>query len=91
MSDVSQVAGDQLRSIIERVERTREQMKELKEDEKEIFAEAKGNGFSVAVLKKIIADRAKDPNEVSEFEAIYSLYAGAIGMQTSINFGGEGE
>lgn len=69
-----------LRSIVERVERLEEEIKSLNEDKRDIYAEAKSNGFDVKVLKKIIADRRKDTAERQEFEAIYDLYAKALGM-----------
>ena len=83
-----QVAGDQLRAFCERIERLEEEKKTIGDDIKDVYAEAKANGFTVAVLRKIVKDRAKDPNERSEFEAIYDLYAQELGMQRSLDFGG---
>lgn len=73
------VAQDQLRAFIERVERMNEEADAIKEDIKEIWAEAKGNGFDVKVLKRIINIR-KDQHSYQEQEAILELYMGALGM-----------
>jgi uncharacterized protein (UPF0335 family) len=75
-----QVAADQLRTIIERIERLEEEKKEVAEQIKEVYAEAKGNGFDTKTLRKIVALRKKDPNERSEEEAMLDLYMHALGM-----------
>lgn len=80
MSDAQQVAASQIRAFIERAERLNEEAKSIRDDLKELFAEAKGEGYSVPVLRKIIKDRGKDPNEMSEFEAIEALYVAALQM-----------
>lgn len=74
------VAADQLRAFIERVERLREERKAIDDDVKEVFAEAKGSGFSVPAIKHIIKIRAQDRNERAEFEAIVDMYMAALGM-----------
>jgi uncharacterized protein (UPF0335 family) len=74
------VAQDQLRAFVERIERMNEEKAAINADVSEIYKEAKGNGFDTKVLKKIIADRAKDASERLEFEAVYELYAAALGM-----------
>lgn len=74
------IARDQLRAFIERVERLREERKAIDDDVKEVFAEAKGNGFSVPAIKHIIKVRAQDRNERAEFEAIVDMYMAALGM-----------
>lgn len=80
-SDEAQtVTGDRIRSFVERAERLHEERAALADDLKELFAEAKGQGFDVKVLKKIIQDRAKDPNERAEFEALLDAYKHALGM-----------
>lgn len=78
MSD--SVSGDQLRAFITRVERLQEERKAIGDDISDIYKEAKGNGFDTKVIKKIVADRAKDHNELLEFEAVYDLYMTALGM-----------
>jgi len=79
-SNSESVAQDQLRAFVERIERIEEEIKALNEDKSEVYGEAKGNGFDVKVLRKIIADRRKDYAARMEFETIYDLYAAALGM-----------
>lgn len=78
--EVGGVAADRLRSIVERVERLEEERKALAADIKDIFHEAKGAGFDVAVLRQIIAMRRKEPAEVEEQETLLDLYRRALGM-----------
>ncbi len=73
------VAGDQLKSIVERIERLEEEKKTLSDDISEVYAEAKGNGYDVKVLRKVIALRKRDKNERAEEEAILDLYLQAVG------------
>ena len=72
-------AQGQLKSIIERVERLEQEKAEIAEQIKEVFSEAKGNGFDVKVLRKVIAIRKKDRAKRQEEEAIMDLYLSAIG------------
>lgn len=74
------VAREQLRAFVERIERLEEEQKAINDDKRDVYAEAKGNGFDTKVMKKIIADRRKDSTERQEFNAIYDLYASALGM-----------
>ncbi|MFG5119409.1 DUF2312 domain-containing protein [Methylorubrum sp. POS3] len=78
--DLSSVAADQLKSIIERIERLEEEKAGIAGDIKDVYAEAKANGFDVKVLRKIIALRKRDHDERQEEEAILELYLQAIGM-----------
>lgn len=73
------VAGDQLKSIVERIERLEEEKKTIADDIKEVYAEAKGNGYDVKVLRMVIRRRKRDANEVAEEEAIFDLYFQAVG------------
>ncbi|AOG03224.1 MAG: DUF2312 domain-containing protein [Bosea sp. (in: a-proteobacteria)] len=73
------IAGDQLKSIVERIERLEEEKKTIADDIKEVYAEAKGNGYDVKVLRKVIAIRKRDANERAEEEAILDLYLQAVG------------
>ncbi len=75
-----QVASSQLRSIIERVERLDEDIAGLNADKKDIFAEARGNGFDVKALKAVLSIRRKDPSERAEHNAIVALYLSTLGM-----------
>jgi len=72
-------AQGQLKSIIERIERLEEEKKEVSEQIKEVFAEAKGNGFDVKVLRKVVRIRKQDRAKRLEEEAILDLYLSAIG------------
>ncbi len=74
------VAADQLKSFIERIERLEEEKAGLAGDIREVFAEAKGNGFDTKVMRKIIAIRKKDHAERQEEDAIFDLYMQALGM-----------
>jgi uncharacterized protein (UPF0335 family) len=78
--DVGGVAADQLRSIIDRVERLEEEKKALAEDIKDIYAEAKGNGFDTKVIRKIISMRKRDRAELDEEETLLEIYLRALGM-----------
>ena len=70
----------QLKSIIERIERLEEEKKAITSDIKEVYAEAKGNGFDAKIIRKVIALRKRDANEREEEEALLDLYLGALGM-----------
>jgi len=70
--------ADRLRSFIQRVERLEEDKKGIADDIKEVYGEAKGEGFDVKVLRKVIALRKKDPEEVAEEEELLELYMSAI-------------
>ena len=73
------VAGDQLKSIVQRIERLEEEKKTIADDIKEVYAEAKGNGYDVKVLRKVVALRKRDLDERKEEEAILDLYLQAVG------------
>ena len=76
---LNQTAQGQLKSIIERIERLDAEKAEISEQIKEVFAEAKGNGFDVKVLRKVIALRRQDRAKRQEVEAILDLYLSALG------------
>ena len=73
-------AKDQLKSIIERIERLEEEKAALANDIKEVYAEAKGTGFDTKAIRKIISIRKKDSTEREEEDAILQLYMSALGM-----------
>ena len=73
-------ARDQLKAIIERVERLEEEKKAISDDIKDVFAEAKANGFDVKALRTIIRLRKQDADERAEEEAILETYMHALGM-----------
>lgn len=76
----SNIAGERLRSIIERVERLEEERKALGNDIKDIFSEAKSAGFDVKVIRQLIRIRKQEPAEVEEQETLLDIYRRAIGM-----------
>jgi uncharacterized protein (UPF0335 family) len=73
-----EVAGDQLRAIVERIEHVDEEIRELNEAKKEIFLEAKSNGFDVKVLREIVRLRKQDQKEREEHESVLEVYLSAI-------------
>jgi uncharacterized protein (UPF0335 family) len=77
------VAQDQIRAFIERIERMEEEKKAIADDIKEIYAEAKGNGFDTKVLRQIVRIRKQDHAERMEQEALLELYMAALGMATA--------
>lgn len=79
-NDVHGVAAEQLRSIVERVERLEEEKKGLSDDIREIMAEAKGNGFDVKAIRAILRLRKMDQADRQEQEAMLELYKQALGM-----------
>jgi uncharacterized protein (UPF0335 family) len=78
--DVGGIAGEQLRAIIDRIDRLEEEKKALAEDIKDVYAEAKGNGFDTKIIRKIISIRKRDRNEVDEEETMLEVYMRALGM-----------
>lgn len=79
MSDaVVGIAGDRIRSIVERIEHIEEEIKALNEGKKEILAEAKGEGFDVKVIKEILRLRKQDKDERDERELLLDLYLSAM-------------
>jgi len=73
-------AKDQLKSIIERIERLEEEKKSIADDIRDVYAESKGNGFDVKALRAIVKMRRQDPNERQEAETILETYMQALGM-----------
>ena len=80
MSDVHGVARDQLRSIVERIERLEEEKRSIADDIKDVYAEAKGNGFDTKALRRIVALRKQDQSERLDQEAVLDTYMAALGM-----------
>ena len=73
-------AKDQLKAFVERVERLEEEKKALADDIRDVFAEAKGNGFDVKALRTVIKLRKQDVDTRKEAEAILETYLHALGM-----------
>ena len=76
---LNQAAQGQLKSIIERIERLEQEKSEIAEQIKEVFAEAKGNGFDVKILRKVVRIRKQDRAKRQEEDAILDLYLSALG------------
>jgi uncharacterized protein (UPF0335 family) len=74
------VAADALKAYVERIERLEEEKSAIAVDIREVYSEAKGNGFDAKVLRKIIAERRRDYAVRQEEEAILQLYREALGM-----------
>ncbi len=74
------VSKDQLKSIIERVERLEEDKRAISDDIKDVYSEAKGNGFDAKALRRIVALRKQDPDKRAEQDAILDTYMHALGM-----------
>ena len=80
MPDVGGIAGERLKSLIERVERLEEEKRALAEDIKEVYAEAKGVGFDVKIMRQIVKIRKMDQDELDEQETLLDVYKRALGM-----------
>lgn len=74
------VTADELRQFIERAEQLASEKKDIAEQQKELFAEAKGRGYDTKVMRKLIALRKRKPDEIAEEEAIMEMYKSALGM-----------
>jgi uncharacterized protein (UPF0335 family) len=77
MSDVT-IPGGRIRSFVERIENIDSELAELNEQKKEVFSEAKGEGFDVKILKEIIKLRKQDQDERDERESLLDLYMRAM-------------
>lgn len=85
MADVTKTsfAHGQLRALVERIERLEEEKKTIAGDIKEVYAEAKSNGFDTKILRKVISLRKKDAAERQEEESLIDVYLAALGMPTT--------
>ncbi|WP_422073932.1 DUF2312 domain-containing protein [Tranquillimonas rosea] len=79
-TDSQRVASDELRQFVERIERLEAEKKEIADQIKEVYAEAKGRGYLIMAIRKLVKLRARDPNDVAEEEAILEMYKSALGM-----------
>jgi uncharacterized protein (UPF0335 family) len=82
MAEPAGVARDQLRTIIERIEKLEEEKAAIAGDIKEVYAEAKANGFDTKTLRRVVQIRRQDSAERQEQEALLDLYLHALGMIT---------
>jgi uncharacterized protein (UPF0335 family) len=80
MPEVGGIAGEALKSFVERIERLEEEKRALSGDIKEVYAEAKGNGFEPKIIRQIVRIRKMDKDQRDEEESLLELYMRALGM-----------
>ncbi len=80
MPDVGGIAGERLKSLIERIERLEEERRALAADIKEVYAEAKGSGFDTKIMRQLIRLRRMDKDDLDEQETLLDIYKRALGM-----------
>jgi uncharacterized protein (UPF0335 family) len=78
--EATSFAKSQLKALVERIERLEEEKKALADDTREVYGEAKANGFDVKALREVIKMRAQEPAQLSEHEALVELYKEALGL-----------
>jgi len=78
--ETHRATGEELRQFIERFERLEAEKKDIAEQQKEVMAEAKGRGYDTKVMRKLIADRKKTPDQLAEEQAVLEMYMQALGM-----------
>ncbi len=74
------VAAEELRQFIERFEQLEAEKKDIADQQKEVMAEAKGRGYDTKVMRKVIAMRKREPDDIAEEEAVLEMYKSALGM-----------
>ena len=79
--DTYRVTADELRQFIERYERLETEKRDITDQQKEVMAEAKSRGYDTKILRKIVALRKREPDDIAEEEAVLDLYKEALGMQ----------
>ena len=79
--DSYRVTADELRQFIERWERLEAEKRDIADQQKEVMAEAKGRGYDTKVMRKVIALRKREPDDIAEEEAVLEMYKQALGMQ----------
>lgn len=75
------VAADQLRLFLERIERLSEEVKGIQDDIKDVYLEAKANGYDPKIMKQIVRLRAMEPHDRQEMEQVLQTYLAALGME----------
>ena len=80
MPDVGGIAGERLKSFVERIERLEEEKQALAADIKEVYAEAKGSGFDTRIMRQVIRLRRMDKDDLDEQETLLDVYKRALGM-----------
>ena len=81
MPDSYRVTAEELRQFIERYERLEAEKKDIADQQKEVMSEAKGRGYDTKVMRKVIALRKREPDDIAEEEAVLDMYKEALGMQ----------
>jgi uncharacterized protein (UPF0335 family) len=76
----AQTTDDQLRLFIERIERLEEEKKAIADDIRDVYAEAKSQGYDAKIMRQIVRLRKMEPNDRQEMEAILDLYKAALGL-----------
>ncbi len=79
-SDTYRVTAQELRQFVERFERLEAEKKDIADQQKEVMAEAKARGYDTKVIRKVIALRKREPDDIAEEEAVLELYREALGM-----------
>ena len=79
-SDAHRVTAAELRQFVERYERLDQERRDLADQQKEVMAEAKGRGYDTKILRRIVALRKRDRDDIAEEEAVLELYKEALGM-----------
>ena len=80
MADIGGIAGDRLKSFVERIERLDEERRALGADLKEVYAEAKGAGFDTKIMRQVVRLRRMDKDDLDEQETLLDIYRRALGM-----------
>ena len=79
-SDITRVTREELRQFVERYERLEQEKKDIADAQKEVMAEAKARGYDTKVMRKLIALRKRDKDDIAEEEAVLEMYKAALGM-----------
>lgn len=75
------VTADELRQFVERFERLEQEKRDISDQQKEVMAEAKARGYDTKVMRKVVALRKREPDDIAEEEAILEMYKEALGMR----------
>ncbi|WP_122072961.1 DUF2312 domain-containing protein [Pseudophaeobacter sp. EL27] len=79
-NDSYKVTAGELRQFVERIERLDQEKADIAEQQKEVFAELKGRGYDVKVVRSIVRLRKRDKDDIAEEEAVLEMYKEALGM-----------
>lgn len=79
--NINKATAGQIRALVERIERLEEEIRSINGDKKDVYTEARANGFDAKVLKRVVALRRQDQNERKEQDEILSMYLSALGME----------